>query len=206
VRAWVRQHPCWPALRHQWDDDQWVILAFERFWQAMRADRLAHFPTLASLLAYLKMCVHSALVDEARSLRASRSEALPEEGYDGGRDETTDVGALALERLAARELWHAIAETLSPDEQLVIVLSFAAGHKPREIARRHADRFVSVAQVYYLKRNALDRLRRNSLLLAGRPASRPAQQGAPAVCRPGARPTHAPSPACAYRAPLRRVA
>jgi len=161
VRIWVRQHPCWPAVRNQGDDQHWVSLTFERFWQAMRLRGVERFPTLAALLAYLKLCAHSALLDEVRLLRAAQVEAL-RNGYEGARDEAANVEALALDRLAGRELWQVVAHALSPDERQVIFDSFAMGLKPREIARCEPQRFASAADVYRVKRTALDRLRRQA--------------------------------------------
>jgi len=43
-------------------------------------------------------------------------------------------------------------------------LSFVAGLTPREIRARHPDRFVEVYEVYRLKRNVIDRLRRSGAI------------------------------------------
>ena len=46
-------------------------------------------------------------------------------------------------------------------ERLVVYLSFVLDLKPAAIHGRHPGRFGSMADVYRVKRNALDRLRRS---------------------------------------------
>src|SRR5438067_1233330 len=51
------------------DDGFCVDRAFQRFWSASRAGRVRELRDLASLLKYLKMCLGSVLLDEARARR-----------------------------------------------------------------------------------------------------------------------------------------
>lgn len=155
VLGWVRQHPGAAAAREE--DTYWINRTFERFWAAVGPGRFAAFAGLAALLRYLKLCAHSVLLDEMRARGAARleplSEALPDP-RDGGQD--------ALGGLAGRELWRAIeAEVADEAERAVAYLCLALGLKPREVYARHPDRYASVADVYRIKRNLLDRLRRS---------------------------------------------
>ena len=68
--------------------------------------------------------------------------------------------SVVFDRLGSRDLWQTILETLSDrDERLVIYLSFVQGMKPAEIATSRAGDFASIADVYRIKRNAIERLR-----------------------------------------------
>src|SRR5690349_10223458 len=59
------------------EDDQFCVdRAFERFWRATRANGLAQFPDLASILKYLKLCLASVLLDEARARRRQPAVSL----------------------------------------------------------------------------------------------------------------------------------
>jgi hypothetical protein len=60
-----------------------------------------------------------------------------------------------------------VAEALTPEEWLVIRLTFLAELQPREIALDHPERFPTALDVYRVKRRALDRLRRGSSPLVG---------------------------------------
>jgi DNA-directed RNA polymerase specialized sigma24 family protein len=150
VRAWVRQHPA--ALRGS-DDDELVWGTFERFWAAVGPERWQQFPNLASLLRYLKMCAHSAVIDNLRFRQRAPSAPM---------DYATAASYNMLGRLAATDLWNAIVSLL-PDEseRLLIYLSVVREMTPGEILRRCPQRFGSVAEVYRIKRNVLERLRRS---------------------------------------------
>jgi len=158
VLSWVRRHPVWSTARE--DEDYWVNRSFERFWTAIGPERLVGFPGLAALLRYLKMCAHSVLLDEARSQAPAALEASADPPMEA--DPAQDVEKLVTDRVAADELWATVrAETQDEAERLVAYLCLAHGLKPREVFERRPDRFAGVADVYRVKRNLLDRLRRN---------------------------------------------
>ena len=65
VLAYITQHSAAAMLSES--DDYWVNRAFQRFWSAVSPDRFGGFPDLPALLKYLKLCVHSVLMDEVRA-------------------------------------------------------------------------------------------------------------------------------------------
>jgi len=148
------------------EDDQFLIdRAFERFWLATRASGLSQFPDLASILKYLKLCLSSVLLDEARARRrgaAVRLEDVPEEA-----SLSEDPAGLAISRGAGAELWAAVrGELRSDDERIVAQAAFVFGLAPREIRKRYASRFGDVGEVYRLKRNIVERLRHSAAIQA----------------------------------------
>lgn len=159
VLAYVGQHTAAALLREP--DDFWVNRAFQRFWSAVTADRFEKFPDLPALLKYLKLCVHSVLMDEVRARRAGSVASLDEvpESLPGRANAEGSV----IGRLAGEQLWRAILHQLQGQaEQQVVYLSFARDLKPAEIAERHPELFASVADVYRVKRNVVERLRRSA--------------------------------------------
>jgi DNA-directed RNA polymerase specialized sigma24 family protein len=164
VLSYVSQHTAAVLLRES--DEYWINRAFQRFWAAVGADRFSHFPDLAALLKYLKLCVHSMLMDEIRARRASSAtsfddipEATP---ANNANSERSVVG-----KIAAEQLWTTIQRLLQDEaEQRVIYLSFARDFKPAEIAERHPGLFSDVADVYRVKRNVIERLRRSAEIRA----------------------------------------
>jgi hypothetical protein len=67
-----------------------------------------------------------------------------------------------LERVTGKALWAAIeAEVKDEAQYLVACPGPALELKPQEILARHPEQFASVTQVYTVKRNLFDRLRRN---------------------------------------------
>jgi hypothetical protein len=69
-------------------------------------------------------------------------------------------------RLSAGELWQTIAAELQDEpERLVAYLSLVRGLKPAQVQSLHPEYFPGVADVYRIKRNVLERLRRNAGVL-----------------------------------------
>jgi hypothetical protein len=152
------------AFVHE-DDRTFVERAFERFWLATRSSGLSQFADLASILKYLKLCLASVLLDEARARR--RQLAVPLDEVSAEAHVSEDPVQLATSRGAWAELWAAVqAELRTDDERLVATASFAHGLTPREIRRRYASRFQDVGDVYRLKRNIVERLRHNAAIQA----------------------------------------
>jgi len=166
VLAYVGQHTA-PAVMRE-PDDYWVNRAFQRFWTAVGPERFGQFPDLAALLKYLKMCVHSEVMDEVRARKAGSVTSLDEMGEMGDTAPAPNNSERsALGKLAGEQLWQAILRELQDEaEQVVAYLSFARDLKPAEIFDRHPRLYDSVADVYRIKRNVIERLRRSAKVRA----------------------------------------
>lgn len=163
VMGWIGRHPAASAAGE--DAEYWTNRAFDRFWSAVGPERFAAFPGLAALLRYLKLCAHSVLLDAVRARPPVPTEALLDR--ETGLGATPDVAAEVLDRLDAQDLWRAVnAELRDEAERIVARLCLALDLKPREVYERHPERFASVADVYRVKRNLLDRLRRSPAIRA----------------------------------------
>jgi len=159
VLAYVGQHSAAAMMREP--DDYWVNRAFQRFWSAVGPERFGQFPDLAALLKYLKLCVHSVLMDELRSRRGAPVNSLDEVPETVPSSSTTAEGSV-VGKLAGEQLWQTIKTELQDEaEEVVAYLSFARELKPSEIFGRHPGLYGSVADVYRIKRNLIERLRRS---------------------------------------------
>ncbi len=119
--------------------------------------------SLAAILKYLKMCVHSVVADEVRSRQSRQYEETLEliEQEPAGDDPADDV----VSNISAQGLWQVIQEELNgEDERVLIYLAYIHGMKPSEISSQHRRLFPTVDDVYRIKRNVLERLRRNRRL------------------------------------------
>jgi len=163
VLAYVSQHTA-AALLHE-SDDYWINRAFQRFWGAVGADRFSRFPDLPALLKYLKLCVHSVLMDDIRARRAASITSMDD--VPETTPATINAEGNVVGRLAGEQLWEAIQQLLQDEaEERVVYLSFARDLKPAEIAERHPTLFAGVADVYRVKRNVIERLRRSAEIRA----------------------------------------
>jgi DNA-directed RNA polymerase specialized sigma24 family protein len=167
VRAWLARHP----LAGRADDlDDLATRAFERFWRAVGPAQLAAFPSLAAALGYLRRCAVAALLDAARAERARGAHWAAGELAEGVGGARADEAV--LDALASDAVWRAVAAALpDPADRRVIALTYAAGLRPREVARLDPVAFPEVATVYRRKRRALEQLRRDGRLRALRPGA-----------------------------------
>ncbi|MEO7909063.1 MAG: sigma-70 family RNA polymerase sigma factor [Roseiflexaceae bacterium] len=156
LAAWATQSSARGLLSEQPEDiaDQ----AFARAWAALSSARFSSFPHIASLLAYLRSCVRTTMIDHAREqagqLRAVQNivsavvAAAPEHAV--------------LEELDRTDIWRLIARmTSNPQEQVIVRECLVYALPPREIHARHPDMFAHVMQVYRVKRNLINRFQRN---------------------------------------------
>ena len=159
VLAWVRRHPVSASTRE--DDAFWVNRTFDRFWTAVGPERFDAFPTMAALLRYLKMCAHSVLLDELRARNATGREPLTDQVAE--QIETPDIADHAVGQLAGNDLWAASAAEMQTEaEGRVAYCCFVLDLKPREVQERYPQLYATVDDVYRIKRNLLERLRRNA--------------------------------------------
>ncbi|MDR5683670.1 MAG: sigma-70 family RNA polymerase sigma factor [Armatimonadota bacterium] len=161
VAAWVRRHPGF--LRTGEPVEFFVNRAFEKMLAAVDEHKFTRFPDVPSLLRYLKMCAHSAIVDVLRR----REETLLADDPPPGS--VPDVETLAVRNLEREELWEAILSVLADERDRALVYeSFVNGASPRQILARLPGLFDSVESIYTTKRNILARLRRHPKIRAFR--------------------------------------
>lgn len=143
---------------------EWLVnRAFEKMFLAVDEEKFQRFPDLPSLLRYLQMCAHSAVVDALRR----QERAFLVEDPEGGA--AADPEAEAVEQMALQELWEVVQSAVADErERVVLYESFVHGIPPRELVRRRGDLFASVEEVYNAKRNLLSRLRRHPRIQAFR--------------------------------------
>jgi hypothetical protein len=163
VLTWVTQHQSAASLLGQEGSASLVNAAFAKFSQALTPAKMANFDSLAAILKYLKMCVHSVVADEVRSRQARQyEETLEMIEHEPAAEDPADV---VVSSISAQGLWQVIQQELnSEDERMLIYLAYVQGMKPSEISDQHRQIFPTVDDVYRIKRNVLERLRRNRRL------------------------------------------
>lgn len=158
VAGWVQRHPLFAGCDEE--ADYFVNGAFEKMWSRLTPATFERFPDLKSILRYLQMCVNSAIVDFARA----REQA--------GRLEEVEPAALTDSKTAGRnnafshleqvELWDWLqAQLKDTKEERAVYGTYVLGLKPQELYAHYRDTFRDVNEVYRVKENVLDRLRRD---------------------------------------------
>jgi RNA polymerase sigma factor (sigma-70 family) len=142
------------------DIEELAAVAWEKFWRNYTPAKLTDANgSAAAPLGYLKACARSAVLDEGR--RRARLQA----------HELADPESVhAFEAAAEMEIDHADGDAFwslidghlrDERERLIVRLSYEIGLTPADIYARHGERFADVREVYKIKRNILDRLRRS---------------------------------------------
>jgi DNA-directed RNA polymerase specialized sigma24 family protein len=154
VRSWLHAHPRRGMACHLEREETYVALAFERFWQATRQQRIS-FRTLGGALAYLRASLHGAILDTLRTYARPREVSLPEPG---------EAGELRVEdQLGRNQVWEVLQSMLpNAREQRLAYLLYHCGLKPREIVRFCPQEWQDVQEIYRLRRSILERLLRNA--------------------------------------------
>lgn len=164
VAAWVRRHP---QFRYTGEETAYFVnRAFERLWRAVDAEKLERFANPAQLVQYLKLCVHSVILDELRGPGPEQQVAASSMEEMGELPSSEpDAAEAALHKVRREELWAAVAVHIRSDEDRVLVeAGLVRGLPPRVIAGRYPALFSNVQDVYRIKRNLLERLGRDQRL------------------------------------------
>lgn len=162
VAGWVHRNAAFPETGEE--VQYFVNRAFEKMWAALTPQKFARFPDLKSLLRYLQMCVHSAIVDHARREKVGSVE-LDERAEIGLMAASASIEEQALARVQREAFWKWLEGRLqSRKEREVVYGCFVLALKPRELYKRSREMFDDVTDIYRIKQNLLARLRRDTTL------------------------------------------
>jgi hypothetical protein len=147
VRIWVHSHSRFAQTGES--DEYFVSAAWSTFYFALRGQKFAGFPSLPQVLAYLKACVHTAIMLYLRDQQPAATLAL---------DEHPGLAAAEQpEPFDTAQLAERIAQLLvDPADRLLAHCVFAKDLKPRQIVKAYPGQWGSERDVTV----ALFRIRR----------------------------------------------
>ena len=166
IVRWVRQCSSYHATGQ--DAEYFVSIIYTKFWKAVTPDLFSnHLLSLGAVLAYLKRCVQTTLIDFVRS---RRKDQMLDELDELERVKVPSADNRPIEQRASRgsdseALWQQIGELLKNEqERIVLEEVFLLDKKANQIFADHPDTFESVKTIYRIKENLLKRLRRSNSL------------------------------------------
>lgn len=156
VNKWMDKHRDFQSVGDEAQD--YVALAFERFWVSFTPEKFDKSSSLAAVLKYLQMCVYGAITDAWRKLRHIQIEKeIGEEERD-----SPDPKPLPEDSLQQAEFWQLIKEKAKDAKEFTVVYaSFSLNLLPREILVEYPGMFSGVKEIYQCKANLLSRLERD---------------------------------------------
>lgn len=158
VASWIERNP---ALAFSDEEVQFLVnRTFERMWRRLSPDTLTGFEELKQLLRYLELCANSCLLDYNRK-KKGRTETSWDEVEQNHPVLHVETEAEPLAERQQAELWRVLLTLVTDEvERVVLVASFILNLKPQQIQARYEHYFDTVVEVYRVKQNILQRLRR----------------------------------------------
>ncbi len=173
--AWQSLHELYSGMMFYWlgqwtsdngkycleSKENYVALAFERFWYAASYKRQIRFETLASALGYLRASLKSVAID---IIRTRQHEAIL------FAQQASEIN-IAVEESEedAYELWEEITKVLpNKREQHAAHLLFRCNLKPRQIVQIFPQEFGDVQELYRVRKKVFDRFIKNAKTLRWR--------------------------------------
>ncbi len=175
-QAWAGLYELYHNLVHSWiarraSDlssetlEALVNEVFAKFYRSLGSEKFERFSDIIPLLAYFKLCARSVVADYRRQRQAWLHEEPLE--FISQEPVVDDFADSVADQLAAQEVWAVVSrEVTEQDERLILVLICAMGWTPAELQRRYPHVYASVEDIYRIKRNVMERLRRNRRLRA----------------------------------------
>ena len=158
VASWVKQHPGFESTGEK--VEYFVNGAFGKLSVTLTSERFRGFSDLGSVLSYLKLCVHSVIVDHNRAADQASLFSLDDASEEPSADPPPE--AQVLERVSQHELWERITERLHDEKERSVMQGiFVFDLKPRELYDHSPTIFTDVHEIYRIKQNILARLRRD---------------------------------------------
>lgn len=159
VEGWVRRHPGFPKSGEE--PAFFVAAAFEKLWHAVSPARFASFPNIKPLLRYLKLCVGSSVIDHLRNLDDTAS--LDDDARSAMSEPLAAEPPLSPAERA--EFWAEVMRRAQNEKEAVVAHAcFSLQMKPGEAFREYPGVFEDVREIYRVKQNLLERLRRDQNL------------------------------------------
>ena len=158
VSGWVKNSQAFEASGEE--VEYFVNGAFGKLAGILTVEKFSGFAEIGSLLRYLKMCVHSVIVDHNRLADQARLYPLEDAKKEPSTDPTLE--SQTMDRAYRQKFWDLVSGRLHDEkERLVMQGLFILALKPRELYERARNTFSDVDEIYRVKQNILARLGRD---------------------------------------------
>ena len=158
VTGWVKNSTAFQGSSEQ--VEYFVNGALAKIAVILTTEKFGRFEEIGSLLRYLKMCVHSVIVDHNRL--ADQANLYPLEDVENEASTDPTLESQSMEHSYRQTFWELVSRRLQDEkERMVMQGLFILALKPRELYERAKDIFRDVDEIYRVKQNILARLGRD---------------------------------------------
>jgi hypothetical protein len=163
VSRWVERHPMFSAADE--DTQFFVNRAFEKMWAVLTPEKFERFPDFRGLMRYFQMCVHSTVIDYLRQKEETLRLEDTQEAVVPSEEPEAHVERSVLGRDHRRRFWQLVDSRLQNEKEKKLVYGiFVLDLKPRELEVEFRGVFRDIQEIYRIKENVMDRLRRDQEL------------------------------------------
>lgn len=156
VRQWVYSHSRFSQTGES--ADYFVSSALSSFYFALRGEKFANFDLLPKVLSYLKLCVHTAIMQHLRKTPPVIETELSDE-TSAGYHARFDAG------LNASAVWERICSLLRDDaDRHLAHCVFVQALKPAQVVEEFPDRWQTARDVSVALQRIRRTLRRDDML------------------------------------------
>lgn len=160
VSGWIERHSSFQSTGEE--KDYFVNRAFEKMWQVMTPEKFNQFSDLKSVLRYMQMCINSVIMDHNRKKEETVLWDDAPKSILHKTDQTENVERRIMISEQQQALWQSLNQRLKNEkEQKVIYGMFVLALKPREILTEFKGVFKNANEIYQIRANVIDRLRRD---------------------------------------------
>jgi DNA-directed RNA polymerase specialized sigma24 family protein len=158
VASWLSRNAAIP--HEEYDhliDEMWIRL----YRSINTTEKFDRFPRVPALLAYMKCCLGTAMVDYVREVRREQDKKLVELDQVESQEECGETHPDLLVDVYLEELLHVLWPLLrTKREQVLVQAHMLEGHTPREMAYLFPECFTDARAVYSARRDLRRRLMR----------------------------------------------
>jgi hypothetical protein len=158
IKGWVNKHSRFESTHES--DEYFVMGVFGKIFGTITPEKFGNFLDLGSLLRYLKMCVHSMIMDYTRSVDYDKLFDLDESIDEADDDPSPEEQA--VDRSSQQLFWDVTRARLRDEKERVVIHGlFTLDLKPQEIYDYFQNVFSDVDEIYSIRQNVISRLRRD---------------------------------------------
>ena len=163
VCSWIWRYARGTTWLDQEEAASLANVAFAKLARNLTASKFENFASIGAILGYFKLVVHSVVADERAfrdSLRDQQAETagLLSLSYRGAEDLASIVASNEDARLLLQDIFACLK---GERERAYVIYAYLYGMKPQQIVQHSSRLFPSVRDVYRVRANIQDRLRRS---------------------------------------------
>ena len=160
VCSWIWRYAHGATWLDQEEAASLANVAFAKFAHNLTASKFEDFTSLGALLGYFKLVVHSVVADERATRNRQKEEpvGLLTLSYPGAGDLASIVASNDDARILLRDIFSCLK---TEHERSYVIQAYVYGMKPQQIVQHSRELFPTVGDVYRVRGNIQDRLRRS---------------------------------------------